>query len=150
MRKIPILLYILTISFCGLCQQGDSLQAGIALKLIGLNFSAPELDSMQDELKQSLRNFTQMRRLPVPNELSYPFAFHPAPPGFKVPTRQENVVFRIPDNVNLPADKNELAFYSLPQLASLIKHKKISSEALTNFFLDRLRKWGIHLNVLLH
>ena len=142
MRKIPILLYILTISFCGLCQQGDSLQAGIALKLIGLNFSAPELDSMQDELKQSLRNFTQMRRLPVPNELSYPFAFHPAPPGFKVPTRQENVVFRIPDNVNLPADKNELAFYSLPQLASLIKHKKISSEALTNFFLDRLRKWG--------
>jgi Asp-tRNA(Asn)/Glu-tRNA(Gln) amidotransferase A subunit family amidase len=28
------------------------------------------------------------------------------------------------------------------QLASLIKHKKITSVALTEFFLDRLRKWG--------
>jgi Asp-tRNA(Asn)/Glu-tRNA(Gln) amidotransferase A subunit family amidase len=42
----------------------------------------------------------------------------------------------------LPKDKNELAFYSIKQLASLIRSKKISSVELTKFFLERLKKWG--------
>jgi Asp-tRNA(Asn)/Glu-tRNA(Gln) amidotransferase A subunit family amidase len=48
--------------------------------------------------------------------------------------------------VALPANKNELAFYSLLQLASLVKNKKISSVELTTFFLNRLRKWGDSLH----
>ena len=44
--------------------------------------------------------------------------------------------------MQLPANRNELAFYSIPQLASLIKNKKISSVELTKFFIDRLKKWG--------
>jgi hypothetical protein len=142
MKKCQFIFYFLILSLGSVAQQGDSLQAGIAAKLIGLEFTPPELDSMQDELKQSKRNYEKMRALPVPNSLAYPFAFNPAPNGLKIPTKQENIVFPLPSNVNLPADKNELAFYSLPQLASLIKNKKISSEALTTFFLDRLRKWG--------
>jgi hypothetical protein len=45
-------------------------------------------------------------------------------------------------NVVVPKDKNELAFYSITQLASLIKNKKITSVELTTFFLNRLKKWG--------
>jgi Asp-tRNA(Asn)/Glu-tRNA(Gln) amidotransferase A subunit family amidase len=142
MKKCRFIFYFLLLSSGSFAQHGDSLQAGIAAKLIGLEFTSPELDSMQDELKQSKRNFEKMRAVPIPNSLAYPFAFNPAPPGFKVPQKQEKIIFPVPGNVNLPADINELAFYSLTQLASLIKNKKISSEALTTFFLDRLRKWG--------
>ncbi|MES1216458.1 MAG: amidase, partial [Bacteroidota bacterium] len=39
-------------------------------------------------------------------------------------------------------NRNELAFYSIPQLASLIRNKKISSVDLTKFFIGRLKKWS--------
>jgi Asp-tRNA(Asn)/Glu-tRNA(Gln) amidotransferase A subunit family amidase len=42
----------------------------------------------------------------------------------------------------LPANKNDLAFYSIPQLASLIINRKITSVDLTKFYIDRLKKWG--------
>ncbi|HYC40051.1 MAG TPA: amidase, partial [Chitinophagaceae bacterium] len=52
------------------------------------------------------------------------------------------VEWDVPTNVTLPANRNELAFYSIPQLASLIATRKISSLELTKFFLERLKKWG--------
>ncbi|GAC1704941.1 MAG: amidase [Flavisolibacter sp.] len=42
----------------------------------------------------------------------------------------------------MPARSNDLAFYSLLDLASLLKHKQITSVALTQFFLKRLKKYG--------
>ena len=39
-------------------------------------------------------------------------------------------------------NKNDLAFYSIPELAGLIRSKQISSVELTKFFIDRLKKWG--------
>ena len=41
----------------------------------------------------------------------------------------------------LPTNNNDLAFYSIEQLAYLIQHKKISSLKLTQFFIERLKKW---------
>ena len=56
--------------------------------------------------------------------------------------KQLPVKFDIPSNVNLPFNRSDLAFYSIPQLASLIKNKKISSVELTKFFIERLKKYG--------
>ena len=72
----------------------------------------------------------------------FPLAFHPAPYGFAIPIKQQKIAWEIPANVSMSKGKNELAFYSVMQLASLIKHKKITSLELTTFFLDRLKKWG--------
>jgi Asp-tRNA(Asn)/Glu-tRNA(Gln) amidotransferase A subunit family amidase len=54
----------------------------------------------------------------------------------------------IPKGVTMPANRNELAFYSIPQLAYLIKNKKISSLELTRFFIDRLKKYSDTLECL--
>ncbi len=142
MLRSVLLCFLMASGSLVVAQTRDSLRAGTALELIGLSFTAAELDSMQDELKQSRRTYGQMRGLPIPNALAYPFAFNPAPPGFSVPAKQEKINWNIPANVKLPEDQSELAFYSIPQLASLIRSKKISSEKLTSYFLDRLRKWG--------
>ncbi len=76
------------------------------------------------------------------NDIPFPFAFKPAPASMNVSTRKEKINWDIPAHVHLPSNKTDLAFYSIPQLASLIKNKKISSLELTKFFLERLKKWG--------
>ncbi|MGI8600802.1 MAG: amidase, partial [Chitinophagaceae bacterium] len=76
------------------------------------------------------------------NDIPYPFAFQPAPIGFNIPKNQQKINWILPVNVALPKNKTDLAFYSIPQLASLIKNKKITSVELTTFFLNRLKQWG--------
>jgi Asp-tRNA(Asn)/Glu-tRNA(Gln) amidotransferase A subunit family amidase len=42
----------------------------------------------------------------------------------------------------MPANLDDLAFYSIGQLGALIKSKQITSEKLTRFYLERLKKYG--------
>lgn len=112
------------------------------VKWYDLEFSIPEADSMLNDVKDFTELYKKMHtRLPE-NSIPYPLAFQPAPYGFVVPNAQQRINWEIPLNVLLPQNKNDLAFYSIPQLASLIKLKKISSFDLTTFFLERLKKWG--------
>ena len=143
------LLLLAFILFCTICSRAqnkiDTIDVNAiteAAKLMGLQFTAAEKDSMLDGLKENRQHYEKMRKLPIPNNLAYPFAFDPRPQGFVIPTKQSPINWQIPANVSLPPNKNELAFYSVLQLASLVKNKKISSVALTQFFLDRLKKWG--------
>lgn len=110
--------------------------------LYDLDFTESEADSMVNNIFTWKRNYVRLHEKLPKNDLVYPFAFNPAPQGYKVPVNQLKPVFEIPANVQLPQNKNDLAFYSLPQLASLIKNRKISSVALTEFFIGRLKKWG--------
>lgn len=111
-------------------------------KWYDLDFTESEADSMIGNLGNYLFLYKSMHRTLPTNDITYPFAFQPAPPGMKISTKKEKIYWDIPLRVELPANKNELAFYSIPQLASLIVNKKISSVELTKFFLDRLKKWG--------
>ncbi len=111
-------------------------------KWYDLSFTNTESDSMLSSLQEMRATYRAMHKTLPKNELSYPFAFQPAPYGFKIPVNQQKIAWRIPGNITLPANKNELAFYSIPQLAALIKNKKISSVELTRFFINRLKKWG--------
>lgn len=120
----------------------DTATVSQAERLLDLQFTPAEKDSMLDGLKRNVRTYQKMHQQSIPNSMSYPFAFTPAPQGFAIPVKQETINWNIPATVSLPANKNDLAFYSVMQLASLIKNKKISSVELTRFFLDRLKKWG--------
>lgn len=110
--------------------------------LFDLNFTEAEADSLQGSILFYKSIYQQMHKELPKNDLAFPFAFNPAPYGYVVPVKQQKIVWDIPMNVSLPANKVDLAFYSIPQLASLIKAKKISSVELTTFFLDRLKSWG--------
>jgi Asp-tRNA(Asn)/Glu-tRNA(Gln) amidotransferase A subunit family amidase len=107
-----------------------------------LEFSLAEADSMYGDVKDFTDTYKKMHRTLPKNDLPNPFAFKPAPNGYRIPLNQEKIAWNVPANTVLPKIKNQLAFYSIPQLASLIKHKKISSLELTKFFIERLKKWG--------
>ena len=120
----------------------DTNQINAATQLFDLSFTASEKDSMLDGLEDNQALYRKIHSLPISNSLNYPFAFNPAPAGFVIPTKQQPINWNIPANVALPKDRNELAFYSVLQLASLIKNRKISSVELTQFFIGRLKQWG--------
>lgn len=111
-------------------------------KWYDLEFTDAEADSMLGNLNNYLLLYKSMHKTLPANDIPFPFAFNPAPSGMKVSTKREKIYWDIPLRVELPANRNELAFYSIPQLASLILNKKISSVDLTKFFIDRLKKWG--------
>jgi len=111
-------------------------------KLYDLDFTEPEADSMLDNIKDLTKNYKALHKTLPTNDIPYPFAFDPLPHGETIPTKQEKIVWDVPNNTQMPANKNEMAFYSIMQLASLVKNKKITSVELTKFFIARLRKWG--------
>jgi Asp-tRNA(Asn)/Glu-tRNA(Gln) amidotransferase A subunit family amidase len=110
-------------------------------KLIGLEFETQQIDTLYNYLKGNKSGFDSLRSFPTPFETFPAMQFNPHPIGFQFPEKRENPEVVIPDSANLPADLQELAFYSIPQLASLIKHRKITSEALTRLYLDRIKRY---------
>nr|MBA2745760.1 amidase [Flavisolibacter sp.] len=113
-----------------------------AAALIDLDFTTAEADSMQGNIFYYQSIYKAMHRQLPKNNLPFPFAFNPAPTGTVVPVNQQQINWNLPQHIALPKNKNDLAFYSISELASLVKSKKISSVELTKFFIERLKKWG--------
>ncbi len=109
------------------------------LQFVDLDLTIQEVDSMFDGVKRNNRLYADMHKISIPNSQPYPFAFSIDKANDKKKTINKWI---IPKGINVPANKNDLAFYSITELASLIKYKKISSVELTTFFLNRLKKWG--------
>jgi len=113
-----------------------------AAKLFDLSFTQKEIDTMYDGVKENLGNYQLMHKLTLNNNVPLSLWQNPVLPGMKFAEKQEPINWNIPNNVSVPKDKNELAYYSVLQLAALIKNKKISSVELTAFFIERLKKWS--------
>lgn len=118
------------------------LLAGKMSNWYGLKFEERELDSLLESLQEYKKIYGDMHALEINNSLGFPFAYEPAPAGLTIPQSQKNINWKIPSGVSMPEDSADLAFYPITRLASLIKHKKITSVALTRYFLDRLKKYN--------
>lgn len=113
-----------------------------AEKIIGLNFTDAEKDSMLDNLNEQLTNYENIRKIDLPNSIPPAIMFNPIPIGFQINHEQKPIKFSNYSNVKLPLNKDDLAFYSIGELAHLIKTRKITSTELTKFFIERLKKYG--------
>lgn len=83
MMKFPILLFLILLSYNSNAQQIDTSVISQAEKLIAMHFTAPEKDSMQQELISSRQNFEKLHSVSIPNALPFPFAFEPTLAGGK-------------------------------------------------------------------
>lgn len=113
-----------------------------AAGLLDLRFTQKEIDTMYAGVKDNLMGYRLMHKQSLANNVPMSLWQSPVLPGMKFSEKQEPIKWNIPVNTVLPANKNDLAFYNIMQLASLIKNKKISSEALTVFFIERIKKYG--------
>ncbi|MCX6289946.1 MAG: amidase [Bacteroidetes bacterium] len=111
-------------------------------KLFDLSFTTKEIDTLYSDVIDNIANFKAMHNLPLANSVPLSMWQTPVLPGMHFNEVQKPILWKLDNTVQLPANKNDLAFYSIEQLASLIKNKKISSLALTQFFIERIKKWG--------
>lgn len=118
----------------------DKSQVNNAAQIIGLNFNDSEIDSLIGNLESAKAAYISNQMLVIENSTGPAMVFDPKPLGFEVPQEQKEILFTN-HSIELPSNLNELAFYSVGQLSSLIKDRKISSLNLTKFYLARLKKY---------
>ena len=113
-----------------------------AAELYDLDFTEAEADSMIGNIMGNLQLYKGMHKTLPTNDIPLPFAFNPVPYGMNKQKMNQTVSLPFVANIRLPKNKSDLAFYSIPELAGLIRSKQITSVELTKFFIDRLKKWG--------
>ncbi len=141
-----IVLMSFLLSFCFFVQGQDTTVQKkdiiSSTKLFDLNFTTKEIDTLYSDVIDNIANYKAMHQLNLPNSVPLSLWQTPVVAGMHFNKLQKNIPWKLDNTVSLPNNKNDLAFYSIEQLASLIKNKKISSLALTQFFIDRIKKWG--------
>ena len=149
MQNIPTLLrtiicfsFIMAVKFTSYAQDISINKIADAEKMYGLHFTDAKRDSMVNQLKTNLQLYQYLHSFNLPNSVPLPQWFDPILPEMKFSTRQQPINWIIPSNVKMPADTNQLAFYSIAQLSALLRQHKITSVQLTHFFINRLKKYG--------
>jgi Asp-tRNA(Asn)/Glu-tRNA(Gln) amidotransferase A subunit family amidase len=107
-------------------------------KLMDIQFTDQEIEMMLADLKDNIMDFKKMHSLLLNNNVGMSIAQRLTPPAEK----QEKIKWQYDKKILMPVNKNELAFYSIKQLGSLLRNKSISSVELTQFFIDRIKKYG--------
>lgn len=130
-------------------EPGDSIEVGdaaSAAELIGLEWTPEELDQMLGTLRDRVRDYEQLRGRPLANSVA------PAPLGTPflqgvTPAAAQRVPALGPlPRVVRPANLEEVCYWSLPELAALLRQGDVSSVELTSMYLARLRRLDPHLH----
>src|SRR6266478_9828960 len=114
-----------------------------AEKLIGIELTDAQETMAVRGVNGNLDSYEAIRKIDVPLDTEPAIAFHPALPGFRVKRAPAKVKFKF--GKNEPAQfksVEDLAFATVPQLAELIRTKKVSSVELTKMYLVRLKRYG--------
>ncbi len=121
-----------------------------AAELAGVGpFTDAQKKMMLDGLNDQRDAYGQIRALKIANDVPPAFVFHPAPAAKPA---ESSVVFQgttpqlVYDDAEsgapqAPANIQDLAFASILELANLIFHRKITSVALTQMYIDRLKRY---------
>jgi len=118
-------------------------------------FTDEQKKMMIDGLVDQNGSFKALRKLKLPNSVQPAYAFHPFSAAGISTLRGEVSSFdpRKPErswqpdrNVDAPADVHDLAFASVSKLASLLHARKITSLALTQMYLNRLKRYDSKLH----
>ena len=120
-----------------------------AADLIGLSFSPEEKDSMLTNLNNQRNNLETLRKTKLDNSVSPSLIFNPLPQGFTPSQEQNDYDWGLPQQVELPKADHDIAYLPVSHLSVLIKTKKITSERLTQIYLDRIKTYSDTLQCLI-
>ncbi len=112
-----------------------------AASVAGLDFDDGQVDAMIDDLNQRLRAYEAIHDMHLANSVSPALVFDPVLPGMsyqqpKRPAKMSRIAAP-----GTPKNIEDVAFYSVRQLGELVRTKKVSSTALTDMYLSRLKKY---------
>jgi len=106
-------------------------------------------EMMLESLNDFSKNYDLIYALKIGNQVAPAIVFDPVPSGVKFAAASERKPVKVSaaPNVGAAAPKNleDVAFYSVRQLADLVRTKKVSSTALTEMYLERLKRYDSQL-----
>lgn len=112
-----------------------------AEKLFGLEFSDAQEAMALNGVNGNLDAYETVRKINIPLDTEPAISFHPARARKELYSAKTKFRFLKAD---LPEYKKveDLAFATVPQLAELIRTRKVTSTELTRMYLDRLKRFG--------
>lgn len=143
-----ILLLALTSVLFTSCKSGDSGpditykvdSTYFAMNPMDIDFDSFEMEMIGRALGEYVESYRQYREIHIPNNVMPALRFDPLPKGFVVPPPTQKMNWQIPMGVEKPASATDLAFMSIPELASLLRSGEVTSLELTEFYLRRLKE----------
>lgn len=116
-----------------------------AEQLFGIELTDAQKQMALQNVNTNLERYETLRKIDVPLDTEPATLFRPALPGKKFHSKATR--FRL-SKVEAPkfSTIEDLAFATVPQLAELIRTRKVSSVELTNMYLARLKRIGPKLN----
>jgi Asp-tRNA(Asn)/Glu-tRNA(Gln) amidotransferase A subunit family amidase len=123
-----------------------------AAELAGITILPEQKEAMLSQLRGQRRSITKVREVHLTNNVPPAFRFDPLlglDCRFAVQTPIERTVkatSAVPAIATVPANLEELAFATVRELGELVRQKKISSVALTEMYLARLRRFDSKLH----
>jgi Asp-tRNA(Asn)/Glu-tRNA(Gln) amidotransferase A subunit family amidase len=125
-----------------------------AATLAGLPIFAPEQKKMMiDSLIDNNGSMKAIRKLKIPNSVPPAYIFHPQPAIgsnsiIKSQPKNDHAVtgWKPDSSVSAPTSIDELAFATVSELSSLLHARKITSLALTQMYLARLKRYDAKLH----
>ena len=102
------------------------------------------VQAMLDGLNENKKNYEEIHGLHIPNSVSPAYIFDPVLGDMKFDTVKRPMKLASAPALNIsgaPKDIEDVAFYSARQLGHLVRTKKVSSVALTDMYLARLKKY---------
>jgi Asp-tRNA(Asn)/Glu-tRNA(Gln) amidotransferase A subunit family amidase len=112
-----------------------------AEQLAGLEFTDQERDLMLDGLNNYIDTYKKLRTVVLDNSVAPALRFDPVPAGMEFEKQQRPIRINRSRELEVPSDLEALAFWPVTDLAGLIKSRKVSSVALTNMYLARLKRY---------
>jgi len=116
-----------------------------AEQIIGLSFDSEEREMLVDALNDQLEQYQAMREHSLPNGAHPAEVFTPQLSGAEVPGGSAEPSWQWPD-APVPGNDEDLAFASVAQLAVWLRNRDVTSEQLTELYLNRLRRLDDTLN----
>jgi len=107
-------------------------------------------EMMIEDLNDHAKGYEEIYKLHIPNSVDPALVFNPVLPGMKFETQRKTMrvsLAKIPKEfedfgkAGLRPNYEALAFANVRELAELIRTKRISSQALTQMYLQRLKKF---------
>jgi len=121
-----------------------------AAAIAGITIAPDQKDALLAGLNSARKGFDELRALNLPNSVAPVLIFDPMPMGQTPTPPPSGIDLRKPlhispapaiANKEVPKDLNRLAFATIRELGELVRRKKVSSVALTEMYIARLKKY---------
>jgi Asp-tRNA(Asn)/Glu-tRNA(Gln) amidotransferase A subunit family amidase len=118
-------------------------------KVAGLEFTDEEREAMVRGLNGNIRAWEQLREVGIDNSVPPAVQFDPVLPGTTLPSERRALRISANPRVTRPGNLEAVAFWSLRDLAELVRSRQVTPTELTRMYLDRLKRHGATLEAVI-